>query len=233
MNREILAVRPDLPVSAVRELLRTFGVGAAPVLDDARRPLGVLSVRDVLEGEGTARERMTRPAVCVSSWTPVDKAARTLAGTDMHHLVVVDGSGAAAGMLSALDLLRELLGMPARHPGGFPHWDEATRTAWTDDWALDRENLGRAHDGPGMLILIKARSGERDEVVWVEECANTRARIVELSDRSMQQEPALTRVLALSGLRFRAASVRDEVDRARIAALLRDRLDHVPPVGAT
>jgi hypothetical protein len=39
--------------------------------------------------------------------------------------------------------------------------------------------------------------------------------------------------LALSGLRFRAASVRDEVDRARIAALLRDRLDHVPPVGAT
>ena len=233
MNREVLAVRPDYPVSEVRALLRTFAVGAAPVVDDARRALGVISVRDVLEGEGTARERMTRPAICVSSWTPVENAARTLAVTDMHHLVVVDGSGAAVGMLSSLDLLREVLGLPAHHPGAFPHWDEATGTSWTDDRPLDRENACRAHEGPGVLILVQASSGRRDEVVWTEGCAATRARLLELGERSLQHGPALTRVLALPGLRFRVASGHDDASRARLVALLRDRMDHVPPRGAT
>jgi hypothetical protein len=233
MNRELLAVRPDLPVSEVRVLLRSFGVGAAPVLDAARRPLGVLSIRDLLEGEGTARERMTHPAICVDSATSIEEAARRLARTDMHHLVVVDGTGAAAGMLSTLDLLRAVLGMPEHHPDAFPHWDDATHASWTDDWALDEENLARAPDGPGVLALVRASAGELDEVVWVEECANTRARILELSQVPVQQEPALTRVLALRGLRFRATSVRDGAARAHILRLLRDRLDHVPPPGAT
>ena len=233
MNRELLAVRPDFPVSEVRGLLRSFGVGAAPVLDEARRPLGVVSVRDVLEGEGIAGDRMTRPAVCVGCSTTVEDAARRLAGTEMHHLVVVDGSGAAAGMLSTLDLLRAVLGMPARHPAAFPHWDETTNASWTDDWALAAENVGRAPDGPGVLALVRGSTGDTDEVVWVENCADTHARVVELSELPEEQEPALTRVLALRGLRFRAAPVRDDELRARIVATLRDRLDHLPPPGAT
>jgi CBS domain-containing protein len=233
MNGELLAVRPDLPIAEVRDLLRSFGVGAAPVLDEARRPLGVVSVRDVLDGEGAARDRMTRPAICVESSTPVEEAARRLAGTDMHHLVVVDGSGVAAGMLSTLDLLRAVLGMPARHPAAFPHWDESTHASWTDDWPLDEENLGRAPDSPGVLTLVRANTGEQDEVVWVEACVNARARLLELSHGPTLQQPALARVLALRGLRFRTASVGDEPARARIVMLLRDRLDHLPPPGAT
>lgn len=233
MNRELLSIRPDLPLSEVRALLRSFGVGAAPVLDDARRPLGILSLRDVLDGEGTAHQRMARPAICVTSSTPVEEAARRLANTEMHHLLVVDGSGAAAGMLSSLDLLRAVLGMPARHPNAFPHWDAATSTSWTDDWALDHENLARASDSPGVLVLARGSAGERDEVVWVEPCVNLRARVLELCDLPMRQEPAVTRVLALGSVRFRTAAVRDEAERERIVMLLRDWLRHVPPPGAT
>ena len=233
MNRELLVLRPDLPITEVRGLLRSFGVGAAPVLDDSRRPLGVVSVRDVLEEDGAARDRMTQPAVCVGSSTPVEDAARRLAGLEMHHLVVVDATGAVTGMVSTLDLLRAVLGMPTRHPPAFPHWDEATGASWTDDWALEEESIGHAPEGAGVLALVRGGPGDQDEVVWIEGCADLRARILELCGRPTNHDPALQRELARRGLRFRAAAVREDQARDRIVRMIRDRLEHVPPPGGT
>jgi len=236
MNRELLAIRPELPLEDVRTLLHSFGVGAAPVLDDTRRPLGVVSLRDLVANDrarATASDRMSRPALCVATSTAIDDAARQLAETDMHHFVVVDATGSAVGMVSTLDLLRALVGVPTRHPSSFPHWDEATQVSWTDEWSLEEASYAQAPDGPGVLALSTGHLGERDRLVWVESCANVRARVLELSASPAQQEPALARALALRGLRFRAAVIPDEAARARIAALLRDRLDHVPPPGAT
>jgi hypothetical protein len=232
MNRELLAIRPDTPVSEARSLLRAFGIGAAPVLDEARRPVGLLSVRDMLEGDAAANERMTSPALCVDVSTPAREAARRLAGTEMHHLIVVDGSGAAVGMLSSLDLLREVLGLPAQHPAAFPHWDEATHASWTDDWAVCSENRLRAHDGPGVLVLVRPRPGESDEIVWIEECVDSRARVAEMIDRPAQ-EPALARLLASDRLRFRTARAASFEDRADILRRLRERVSHIPPSGTT
>jgi CBS domain-containing protein len=233
MNRELFAIRPELPVTEVRGFFRSLHVGAAPVLDGSRRPLGVLSVRDVLDGDGTAGERMTKPAICVGMSTSIEEAARRLAHTSMHHLIVVDGAGAAVGMVSTLDFLRALLGMPAHHPDTFPHWDEATHVSWTDDWALDDENLPRAPAGPGVLVLVRANAGDPDEPVWVEASPDVRARLHELTEAPVRQPTVLARMLALRGLRFRAATVGDQASRDGIVALLRDRLDHQPPPGAT
>ena len=108
MNRELFGVRPELPLAEARGFFRSLHVGAAPVLDEARRPLGVLSVRDVLDGDGTAGERMTKPAICVGVSTSIEEAARRLAQTSMHHLIVVDGGGTAVGIVSTLDVARIL-----------------------------------------------------------------------------------------------------------------------------
>jgi CBS domain-containing protein len=233
MNREVLAVRPDTPVREVRELLRSFKVGAVPVVDDARLPLGVLSLRDVLETEGTAGGRMTKPAMCVATSTTIDHAARQLARTDRHHLVVVDGAGAAVGMLSTLDLLRALQGMPARHPAAFPHWDETTQVSWTDDCPFDEEGCATAPDVPGFLLIVSGVPGERDAVIWTEPCDNVRARAIELLSQPSKRPTSLLHDMAAPGLRFRAAAVLDQSSRQRIAALLRDRLKNTPPPGAT
>ena len=232
MNRELLSVRPDLPTREALELLRSFGVGAAPVVDDARRPLGVLSLRDALDTEATAQQRMTKPAICVPTSTTVEDAARRLGRTDMHHLIVVDGAGTAVGMLSTLDLMRALVGLPARHPQTFPHWDEATKVAWTDEAVLDEEGALAAPEAPGVLVLSTARLGDSDASLWVESCADIRKRVRELVE-GHPTEPVLARVLALCNLRYRAAVVADESARERVVAILRDRLDHVPPLGAT
>jgi CBS domain-containing protein len=233
MNREVLAVRSDTPVRQVRDLFRAFAVGAVPVVDDAQRPCGFLSLRDVLEAEGTAGQRMTKPAMCVATSATIDQAARQLASTGRHHLVVVDGAGVAVGMLSTLDLLRGVMGLPTRHPAAFPHWDEATQVRWTDDWPLDEQGCANAPDVPGILLIVTGGPGERDAVVWTEPCASVRARALELFSSPSTRPQSLLRHLSRPGLRFRAAVVFDESARQRIAAILRDRLDHVPPPGAT
>jgi CBS domain-containing protein len=233
MNREVLTLRPDTALREAKHLLRTFAVSAAPVVSDDGKPLGVLSTRDGLEGEGRAGERMTRPALCVASSALVEDAARQLAATTVHHLVVVDGSGATVGMLSSIDLLRAVLGMPTPHPLAFPHWDDATAATWSDDRPLDEENASSAPAGPGIVALVTSCVGEPDSLVWAEECDDLRSRALAMAADPMHQTAALLHVLAHRGVRFRVTRISDAAQRARTLALLEDRLEHLPPPGGT
>jgi CBS domain-containing protein len=233
MNRELLAVRADTPARDALSLLQSFGVGAAPVLDEQRRPLGVVSLRDLIERGGIAQDRMTAPAVCVSTSAPVEQAARQLARTEMHHLVVVDGSGVAVGMLSSLDALRAVVGVPTRHPAAFPHWDEETGVSWTDDWPFDLESASHAPEGAGVLALTIGPLGERDAVVWAEASSGVRQRVRDLATAPARVELPLARVLCLRDLRFRAARTDDAAAQARVVALLRDHIERTPPPGST
>ena len=59
---------------------------------------------------------MTENVVSVGVDEPLGAAARVLAEKGLHHVVVVDTEGRAVGMLSAVDVVRGLLGLDARHP---------------------------------------------------------------------------------------------------------------------
>jgi CBS domain-containing protein len=231
MNRELLAVVPETPVQAIRELLRTFAISAVPVLSEERRPLGMVTADAVIDGGGTAADRMTRPAMCIEGSSGIEAAARRLALADAHHIVVVDSAGAAVGVVSVLDVLRAMLGMPA-HPAAFPHWDAATQASWTDEWPLD-ESASQAPDAAGVLVLTRGLIGETDAVVWVEACANVRNRIAALTALGSSAEPALARLLERHDLRFRAAAVCNDADRERLASGMNSDLANRPPPGAT
>jgi CBS-domain-containing membrane protein len=123
MSRELLYLSQDARVDVARSHILDFGVTAVPVLDDEHRPIGVVSLRDLVHGRG--RPQMSSPAHTIPADTPVEQAARTVAETNMHHLVVVDTTGRAVGMLSALDLLRALVGLPAAPPRRVSERDEA------------------------------------------------------------------------------------------------------------
>ena len=233
MNKELLGVRPDLPAREAAAMLRSFGVGAAPILDEKRSPLGVVSLRDRLDLDVSVREVMSRPADGVPTGSTIEAAAEQMARGDRHHLVVVDGSGAAVGMLSTLDLLRALVDAPPRHPAAFPHWDPATGTSWTDDWPLDAESCEHAPNGAGVLLLLTSHRGEHDDLLWVEACADVRSRLLAYASCPTHEDPALVRVLAFRGLRFRAAGIADPDVRDAVAVRLQSNLDHRPPPGAT
>jgi hypothetical protein len=233
MNQEVLTIAPDMPLADARQQLRAFGVGAAPVVGDDRRPVGVLSIKDILDLNGIAADRMSRPALCAPSSALVEDAARQLAVTRVHHLVVVDGGGGTVGMLSTLDLLRALLGLPTPHPAAFPHWDASTETSWSDDAVLDEDHADSAPAGPGVLVISTSFVGESESVMWVESCEDVRARALAMVTWPTKQESPLVKVLARPGLRFRAARLADEAKRARVLATLLDRLAHTPPPDGT
>jgi len=234
MNRELVAVGPETPAQTVRDLLRAYAVSSIAVVDDGRRPLGMVSACSVLDSAGTAGERMSRPAKCVDTAQGIERVARMLAAENTHVLVVVDGAGSAVGIVSALDVMRAMVGVPAHHPEAFPRREAPTGPSWTDDWPLDVAQVDRAPEGPGVLVLVEETVGEAEAVVWVEASRNVRERVARLARRvADHDDPALARVLDRAGLCFRAAAVRDDTDRERLAFRLRSDLEHRPPPGAT
>lgn len=226
MNREALTLRSTETASAALGFLRALGVSGAPVVDDDRRPLGVVSWRDLVDaGERPVGERMTKPAVTVPESDTITHAGTVLATKGIHRVPVVDASGRVIGVISSLDVVRAMTGGATRHPAAFPHIDAATGTTWTDDEPFDLDASSEAPDRPGVLVLVESAPGERDEPVLVEECRNVRARLLELLSSPPSASPALERWLEHpSALRFRASAIEDGTKREAVARLLSGRM---------
>ncbi len=225
MNREMVSAREDTSAASIRDLVLAMGITAVPVLDGDGRPVGVLSLRDLV-ASGNELPRPSGPVAVVKATESLEAAGETLARTDYHHLVVVDDSGRAIGMVSAVDLLRGLLGVPARHPAAFPHLDRELNVSWTDDDLLDADHLGAAAEGAGVIVLLRGGRGVAETPVWVESCARVRMRLEELLNIPQDDTPALAAVLQHGHLRFRAAAVADPARRDRVVAVLHERIDH-------
>ena len=117
MNRKLLYIRVGDRPSLARGKLLEFGVTAVPVLDEDHRPAGLVSLRDLAHAdEGRSEEE---PVRVVNGGASVEDGARMLAEYGTHQLVVVDDGGRAIGMVSAVDFVRGLLGVPAEHPHAF------------------------------------------------------------------------------------------------------------------
>lgn len=120
------------------------GFSAAPVIDDAGRPIGVLSRTDILvhdreearrafpefyhaaelhTGQGErlgkgfqveavdrtrVRDIMTPVVFSVTPETPAEKVVEHLLALKVHRLFVVDEFGVLLGVISVIDILRQL-----------------------------------------------------------------------------------------------------------------------------
>ncbi len=109
--REAVALRADLPLARAREVLLSHGLSAAAVVDDAARPIGVLTERDLLRGDdarggtrvGTA---VARRVLAVPDGAPVAEAAALMAREGVEQLPVLGCDGRLVGMVAAVDVLR-------------------------------------------------------------------------------------------------------------------------------
>jgi CBS domain-containing protein len=223
MNREIFTVSPEMPAPEVLEHLLTIGIAAAPVVDENEQVMGLISLRDLVDIDDryTARERMSTPAVVVRQEETLQQAASLLAYTGYHHLVVIDQQRRAVGFLSALDVLRGLIGLPARHPAAFPHFDEDTGLRWTDDTLFNLEHIDLAPDGPGVFVLIHGGAGMAEAVAWVESTPKVRARLIQMLATLPAEHSQLSDWLKRGQLRFRAASVEQPDLAQRAVATIR------------
>ncbi len=62
MTTDVLAVRPDVSLDAVTELLLERGFGGVPVVDDGGRPIGILSKTDLVDLRFVAGDPGEAPA---------------------------------------------------------------------------------------------------------------------------------------------------------------------------
>ncbi len=229
MNRELFSVRPEESVTTVLEGILSLGITGAPVLSGDGRPLGLVSLRDLLgtrAGE-TVRERMTCPAVTIADEARIEEAGRRLSDTGYHRLVVIDRTGKAVGIVSAVDVIRGLLGLPAAHPAAFPHLDDETGLVWSDDAFLDAKRMPRLPEGPGLVVLVHGGAGVPERVVWAESCNDVRSRLHEMLSRP--QEGLLGAWLDHGSLRFRTAVHPDHDRRQRALEAILRHLVTLPP----
>lgn len=224
MNRELLGVRPEDHYDVARDAITTFGVTAVPILDADRRPLGVLSAKDLLR---PGRPKAGSPAVTIAATSRVRDAARRIGETGHHELVVVDREGRAVGMVSTLDVVRALVGLPVAHPPAFPHRDPDLDVTWSDDVAFDQGGFGVAPEGPGIVLLIRDGVDKPQSILWAEACPNLRARLEDMYSLP-QSDPFLRSILAGDGLFFRVAYEPDAAKRVEIAQRLSDAASHLP-----
>jgi len=133
MSPNPMSIQAETTVAEAVAVLTDRGYCAAPVIDEAGRPIGVLSRADLLVHD---RERMTHhlgredalpegfeleqadptlvadvmtPAVfSVTPDAPAAEVVERMLGLKVHQLYVVDEGGALVGVISAMDVLRGL-----------------------------------------------------------------------------------------------------------------------------
>jgi predicted transcriptional regulator len=129
-----VSIRDNATIQELVALLTDKGFGAAPVIDAAGRPVGVVSLADIVahdrerlassvavpEGarrEGTpagnidparVRDIMTPVVLSVTSDAPAAKVVQEMVGLKVHRLFVVDRPGVLIGVITAMDVLRHL-----------------------------------------------------------------------------------------------------------------------------
>ncbi len=87
---------------------------ALAVINDAGRPVGVVSRTDIVRREAKpsgatdVREIMTAIVVSVRPEDPAWEVIAKMAAFKVHRLFVVDRSGALTGVISAFDVVRKL-----------------------------------------------------------------------------------------------------------------------------
>jgi CBS domain-containing protein len=217
MNREVFSLRAEEDADAALADLTAMGITGAPVVDAEGRPLGVLSLRDLAGPRtgDTAGALMTRPAAVVRETDTLAHAGHLLAQTGYHRLVVVDDDGRTVGVLSALDVVRGLLGIPAVHPRSFPHLDRELGLVFSDDQPLVADGLDDAPAGPGLILLVHGGAGVPERVVWAEAAHDVHARLTDMVNTPQSDRPILDYWLSRGPLRFRtAAAAESELPRA-------------------
>lgn len=123
MSHDVVCARPDLEVAAIVALMIQYHVGCIPVVDDQRRPIGMITKFDIVEqldafmrsvGNGspmpaeiaarTADELMMPLAMTLDEDASIAHAAALMTSEDLHHVLVIGKKGRLVGIVSTKDI---------------------------------------------------------------------------------------------------------------------------------
>jgi CBS domain-containing protein len=114
MTSNPVSISEHAAIIDAASVLSTREFSALAVINDAGRPVGVVSRTDIVRREakpsGTTdvREIMTATVVSVRPEDPAWEVIAKMAAFKVHRLFVVDRSGTLVGVISSFDIVRNL-----------------------------------------------------------------------------------------------------------------------------
>jgi CBS domain-containing protein len=157
-RREVVSVAPEATPAEIARALQHEAVGAVIVADARRRPLGIITDRDLATraplsagATSTARDLMSAPLALVEARADLEEVIHVMQQRSVRRLPVVE-AGELVGIVTLDDLLvllgRELadLGVAIRHSIERARRSERlqnlrARLHETIDWSLDRAEV--------------------------------------------------------------------------------------------
>lgn len=140
MTADVIAFDPAMPIHQAWKQMLEKAIKAAPVIDTAGKVVGILTDEDLLERAGirqrlsvamrmdaaeinqelrglehsplTVADVMTQPVVTACAAEPLGVATARMVKAGLKRLPVTDERGKLAGMLSRLDILRQVAHTP-------------------------------------------------------------------------------------------------------------------------
>jgi CBS domain-containing protein len=112
MTPDVVTVAPDASLTTAARLMRESDIGPLPVCE-GKRVIGMLTDRDITvraiaEGRDPNQTRvaevMTPEVVCCQDGDDVQRAAQLMQSAQLRRLLVVDGEGRLAGIVSLGDI---------------------------------------------------------------------------------------------------------------------------------
>lgn len=124
VRRDLICATADLDLKAVIHLFMRYRIGCLPVIDEHRRPVGIITKHDLLEQLDAAMtavgadsplpedlqprcadEVMMPLALSLSEVATVADAASLMIREDTHHALVVAANGELVGVVSSKDIV--------------------------------------------------------------------------------------------------------------------------------
>ena len=111
MTKDVIVLTPHMSISEAADLLMRYRIHGAPVVDEGRQLIGMISFMDLAAGRGeNVREVMAPDPVYASEDTPVEEIAATMLDQTVRRVPIVEG-GRVIGLVSASDIIRVFLNL--------------------------------------------------------------------------------------------------------------------------
>lgn len=113
MTHEPACCSPETPLPEVARLMVERDCGEIPVVDQDRKPIGVVTDRDITIRtvaqdrnplELTAKDCMSSPVMTVTPETSVDECCSAMEERQVRRVPVVDAGGSCCGMVAQADV---------------------------------------------------------------------------------------------------------------------------------
>ncbi|MFN4132206.1 MAG: diguanylate cyclase [Caldimicrobium sp.] len=110
---ELIYAHKEELLKSILEKMAKYNIGAIPILDETKKPIGIITERDFIKVdikdlEKPAKEIALKEVITIKYNEPIVKGIKLFKDYKIRHLIVVDNEGCAINILSQRDFIQSL-----------------------------------------------------------------------------------------------------------------------------